>query len=135
VSSETTFLAKRMLARQQHRHPRCWGISSDALALYGVGGGPRPQTPGWAASLSGRSWSGSECGDNYPHDEGDLLACELTYEMAPPRAQIRMLPVLKEFRRWVTQGINRYGAEHPYQKQAATNDGEDEQATIGKVTP
>ena len=45
-----------------------------------------------------------------------------------------MLPVLKEFRRWVTQGINRYGAEHPYQKQAAPKqDGEDAPATIGKV--
>lgn len=105
-----------MLARQQNRHPRCWGISSDALALYALGYGPRPQTPGW--SETGSSWSGDECGQNYPMDQADLDACELTYSMAPVAAKIRMLPVLEEFRRWVNEGLNRYGVPHPYKAPA-----------------
>jgi hypothetical protein len=34
--------------------------------------------------------------------------------MAPPHVQMRMLPVLEEFRRWVNDGLNRYGAAFPY---------------------
>jgi len=112
-ASEVQFLTARMLAERQHRNPRCYGISSDALALYGLSAGPRPQTPGWSNGY-GRSWSGDECGTDYPHDKSDLLACELTYEMAPPHVQMRMLPVLEEFRRWVNDGLNRYGAAFPY---------------------
>lgn len=116
------FLAERMLAERQRRQPRCWGISSDALALYGLGKGPRPQTPGWAASPGGSSWTAEECGHDYPHDQSDLLACELTYEMAPVEARIRMLPVLEEFRRWVNEGLNRYGVGRPYQRPESNRD-------------
>jgi hypothetical protein len=38
--------------------------------------------------------------------------------MAPVVAQIRMLPVLEEFRRWVNDGLNRYGVPRPYRESA-----------------
>lgn len=113
------FLAERMVAHQDHQHPRCWGASSDALAAYGVGIGQRPQTPGWSDSPNGGCWSGDECGREYPHDDSDLMACEITYRMAPRHVQERMLPVLDEFRRWIDHGLNRYGVEHPYHEQVA----------------
>ena len=103
------FLAARMRAEQRLQEPRCWGISSDALALYGVGQGERPTVPGWTNKPGVLAWTGSECGRGYPHDEGDLMACEITYAMAPREVRERMLPVLEEFERYVRRGINRYG--------------------------
>ena len=103
------FLAERMRAEQQLQRPRCWGISSDALALYGVGHGPRPTVPGRTYSTGVLGWSGDECGRSYPHDEGDLMACQITYAMAPREVRERMLPVLEEFERYVRRGLNRYG--------------------------
>ncbi len=68
--------------RQMLRHtdvPRCWGKSSDALALYAIGG-PEPTER------------------DYPSDHSDLDACERTYRMAPPRLAERMQPVLDKYR-------------------------------------
>lgn len=110
MSDETLdFVLERMTAQREHRRPRCWGISSDALTLYALGKGPRPQTPGRPERPGGSTWQGSEVGSDYPHDEDDLRACELTYAMAPAHLQIIMLPVLKEFQAWVREGKNRYG--------------------------
>ena len=105
----TAFLAARMRAKQERQRPRCWGISSDALALYGVGQGPRPTVPGRTTEPGGNGWRGSECGWGFPHDEGDLMACEITYAMAPREVRARMLPVLEEFEQYVRRGLNRYG--------------------------
>jgi len=73
------------------RLPRCTGISSDALALYGTRGGPEPR-PG-----------------QYPADRGDLAACERTYLMAPDEVRERMLPILERYRehvakQWASRG-------------------------------
>jgi hypothetical protein len=109
LEGATAFLAKRMRHRRGDLAVRCTGVSSDALALYGVEEGPRPYTPGTPESPDAHSWRGEECGHDYPHDDGDLLACELTYLMAPKWAQARMLAVLEEFERWVWHGVNRHG--------------------------
>ena len=109
MNTELDWITDRMMAHREHRRPRCWGISSDAMALYGLGKGPRPTVPGTPTRPGGQSWRGEECGSDHPHDEADLKACELTYEMAPVIAQIAMLPVLEEFRGWVREGRNRYG--------------------------
>lgn len=103
------FVLERMKARWEHRRPRCYGISSDALTLFALGKGPRPTTPGRPDHDGGTSWSGSEVGRDYPHDEADLSACELTYAMAPEVVKIAMAPILEEFRAWVRKGKNRYG--------------------------
>jgi hypothetical protein len=103
------FLSRRMLAHQRLDRYRCWGMSSDALALFGVGGGPRPRVPGRPTEPGRTLWNGEECGKGYPMDTSDLLACERTYAMAPAGAKPRMLPVLEEFRAWVYEGRNRYG--------------------------
>ena len=106
------FLGKRMRYRHREYPVRCTGRSSDALALYGVGQGPRPFTVGHPeADSGGGCWLGSECDSNAPMDEGDLLACTVSYLMAPKWAQERMLPVLEEFQNWVWHGINRHGAK------------------------
>lgn len=106
------WLARRMVARRRLDRPRCWGVSSDALAAYGAGYGPRPTIPGKPyeakTSNSGR-WVREEAGDYYPHDIGDLNACELTFAMAPDHAKFRMKPVLDEFRAYVLDGLDRYG--------------------------
>lgn len=107
ASEALEFITRRLAAERRHTDPRCYGRSSDALALYGVGSGPRPLIPGRETTRG--FWQGDECGTDYPLDESDLRACELTYEMAPSWAQDRMLPVLEEFRRWVRGGINRHG--------------------------
>lgn len=121
LAPEVRWLAARMNAERKFLEPRCWGRSSDAMALYGLGEGPRPTIPGrmtaqiemgrrWAFSTkAGGSWSGDECGRDYPADMSDLNACERTYEMAPLWVQERMRPVLEEFRQWVLHGVNRYG--------------------------
>lgn len=103
------FVLDRMAAERERRTPRCWGMSSDALTLYALGKGPRPEVPGRPDRPGGRSWRSSEVGQNYPHDESDLRACELTYAMAPESVQVVMLPVLNEFQAWVREGKNRYG--------------------------
>jgi len=59
---------------------RCTGISSDALAFYGIGMRREPKD------------------HEYPADRSDLDACERTYEMAPAPVRRRMLPVLEKFR-------------------------------------
>lgn len=81
------FLAARMHAEQfQPREPdRCWGISSDALALFGVGGRTEPTR-----------W-------RYPADRWDLRACERTYLMAPDDVRAVMLPVLEKYRTYVAE--------------------------------
>ena len=105
------FLRLRDTARRVRSNPRCYGVSSDALAAFALGWAPRPLAPGRPQNQSpyGTVWIGDEMGIDYPHDEDDLAACELTYQMAPARIQERMLPVLEEFRAWVRQGVNRYG--------------------------
>lgn len=122
--AELDFVTARMEAQRKHYRPRCWGRSSDALMMYGLGKGPRPILPGRTAeqiqvyesgerfvfsTRGGYSLHGDNCGTEYPHDIDDLNACERTYEMAPPWVQERMLPVLLEFRSWVLEGRNRYG--------------------------
>lgn len=104
-------LARRMLAQQRRDQPRCWGRSSDALALYAVGAGRRPRTPGVPDSQgpSGFSFRGENTDWRCPSDPSDLLACELTYEMGDEAEQERMLPALIEFRSWVLDGITRTG--------------------------
>lgn len=84
------------------------GVSSDALAAWGAGTGPRPAVPGHPCSPAGMSWLGEECGRKEPHDESDLLACTITYLSAPDWMQDRMLPVLTEFQDWVWYGLNRH---------------------------
>jgi hypothetical protein len=84
-ASHGRFLIERMLAEKAHKQPRCYGISSDAMALYAVGLRDKPQF------------------DEFPHDQGDLDACELTYKMAPGSLQLgdRMTPLLEEYRAFV----------------------------------
>lgn len=65
---------------------RVRGASADALAWYGAGVRDEP----------GR--------DEYPHDAGDLGACERTYAMAVGRCAERMLPVLEKFRAHAARG-------------------------------
>lgn len=100
------WLARRL--RKHSREVRWTGVSSNALAAYAVGVGPRPIVPGTPTSRN--AWHGDECGHQFPHDEGDLLACTITYLTAPDdECRARMLPVLTEFEQWVWHGINRYG--------------------------
>jgi hypothetical protein len=80
LRAELEFILARLEAERNHVYPRCWGISSNALALYAIRRGRRPAR------------------SEFPSDKDDLGACERTYEMAPPHLQERMLPVLEEFR-------------------------------------
>lgn len=80
---ELHFIIERMVAEREHRRPRCWGRSSDALAIWSIKGGPEPSE------------------SDYPSDPSDLMACLLTYQMAPERLQRRMAPVLERFQRHV----------------------------------
>lgn len=77
------FLIARQDARRRWMEPRCWGVSSDALAYYGAGKTSEPQP------------------NEYPADAGDLAACERTYELAPASIQLRMLPILEKYRQHV----------------------------------
>ena len=77
-------------ARAQSRYwrldgQRCTGISSDALAQYGLRG---DREPGIAT---------------YPSDLWDLAACERTYRMAPDDVRERMRPVLEKYRKHVSK--------------------------------
>lgn len=67
------------------RSDRCTGISSDALAWYGVGCTPEPKR------------------HQYPADASDLAACERTFAMAPEHVQKRMLPVMEKYRSALTE--------------------------------
>ena len=109
ATEERDFVISRLLARSRRDEPRCYGLSSDALALYGLGVGLRPRTPGATVEPGITRWEGEECGRDYPCDESDLRACERTYDMAPAYVRERMLPVLEEFRAWVREGLNRHG--------------------------
>lgn len=70
--------------RSQRDHdctvPRDYGVSSDALCRFAVGG-PDPRGTG-----------------DLPWDGGDLAACERAYQGAPAHLKPRMLPVLTAFR-------------------------------------
>lgn len=83
-------MSARERRRENHYEPRCWGLSSDALALFGIGGDEPSER-------------------NYPSDPSDLLACILTYRMAPEWAAERMAPVLEKFTAHVEQ---RYPQAH-----------------------
>lgn len=108
MTGRERWLARRL--RERSRDIRWTGVSSNALAAYAVGAGPRPTVPGHPVSPGVTAWRGDECGRAFPHDEGDLLACTITYLTAPDdECRARMLPVLTEFEQWVWHGINRYG--------------------------
>lgn len=83
AEQELHFITERMAAERSRREPRCWGISSDTLALWAVRGGEEPTEY------------------NYPSDTSDLMACVLTYRMAPKHLQERMKPVLDKFTEYV----------------------------------
>lgn len=111
ADATAAWLAARMVARQQRERPRCWGVSSDALALYGAGYGPRPEIPGAPAEATPNSgrWTPQEAGRSYPLDVDDLNACERTVAMAPEGPRRRMAPVLEQFRSYVLDGRDRHG--------------------------
>lgn len=79
AEQELHFITERMTAHREYREPRCWGISSDALALWAVKGGEEPAER------------------DYPSDTSDLMACILTYRMAPDHLRDRMKPVLDKY--------------------------------------
>ncbi|MEU0467260.1 hypothetical protein ABZ215_24935 [Amycolatopsis sp. NPDC006131] len=87
------FLFARHEAQRRHVRPRCWGISSDALAYYGAGKEPEPGL------------------DEYPADPADLGACERTYAMAPEGIKPRMRPVLEKYRAHVAARYPDAGGE------------------------
>ncbi len=113
LQSELDFLTARAVAEHLLQHPRCYGLSSNALALYALGVARRPQVPGTPTHEGGHSWFGDQCGSDYPFDEGDLAACERTFEMAPDHLRGRMRPVLDEFTAWVRERRNRHGVVIP----------------------
>lgn len=76
-----SLLARRWRAQYIDRSEwRCWGVSSDTLALFAVG--VLDDIPEM----------------NYPADRGDLDACERTYAMASHRMQKRMQPMMQRLR-------------------------------------
>lgn len=83
ASENLRFLTARLLAERAAiwdstaARARCWGRSSDELALYGIG-----------------AIEAVRC---RPYDASDLNACRRTYAMAPPWAKERMRPVLDEW--------------------------------------
>lgn len=133
VLAEHDFLLARARTEHLRIRPSDVGLSSQAMLLYALGALDRPRVPGWSQKqlqdgsagsatmwpssttpaqlsvLSSACWVGTECGDDYPRDPGDLDRCERTYAAAPPHLQERMLPVLEEFRAWVRHGTNRHG--------------------------
>lgn len=106
--SAERWLADRIVLKRG-RVTRWTGRSSDALAIYALGRGPRPQAPGHPDRPGGMCWHSEECGRGDPMDESDLLACTITYLTAPDDLKPRMAPVLAEMERWVWHGINRHG--------------------------
>ena len=77
LQSEIDFIHARALADRECHHPRCYGRSSDCLMWLAIAG---------AEPVSS------------PLDTSDLLACELTYRMAPAHLQPRMMPTLVAWR-------------------------------------
>lgn len=82
-STVEEFLARRQLAAFKHEMPRCYGISSNALALYATGYRHEPTLY------------------DYPSDQSDLDACERTYAMAPEHLLDVMKPVMAKYREHV----------------------------------
>lgn len=79
---ELSFLKERHdLQRRSQCVWRCWGLSSDDLAIWATC--DNPGTP-----FTGR----------HPLDPSDLLACELTAALAPVHVAERMRSVLALFR-------------------------------------
>ncbi len=113
LQSERDFLTARAVAEHLREYPRCYGRSSNALALYALGVARRPQVPGTPTHEGGHSWFGDQCGSDYPLDEYDLAACERTFKMAPAHLRDRMSPVLDEFTAWVRERRNRHGVVIP----------------------
>lgn len=85
LALELEFVLSRVLAENAHRLPRCYGISSDALALFALGKRDEPTRA------------------VYPMDPSDLAACQLTYNMAPTHLQPKMLPALQRMRAYVAE--------------------------------
>ena len=87
VTAFLTARAYQRYARDQHWRGivRYTGISSDALAEYGVRGRGKPTL------------------NEYPADRSDLDACERTYLLAPDAVRNRMLPVLNRYRAYVAE--------------------------------
>lgn len=77
--AELAFVVARATARTRRKSGswRCWGLSSDGLATFAIGG-PEPR--------------------HAPADPSDLLACELTYQMAPAHLRPAMDPWLEKWR-------------------------------------
>jgi hypothetical protein len=84
-------LSDRVRSQVMRDRNRCTGISSNALTLYGVKGGPEPRLR------------------DYPSDLDDLRSCERVYLMAPDEVRERMLPVLVKYRDHVAENRRRYG--------------------------
>lgn len=76
------FWLARQDAKIDRASPRVTGLSSDRLTHFALG---------WAEEPDEGSWL-------YPSDNGDLGACERTYDMAPADLQRRMLPLLVKYR-------------------------------------
>ena len=82
-ADEREFYILREESRDKYQSPCCTGISSDALTNYALG------------------MSGAPKNGQFPYDRGDLGACELTYQMAPPRLKEIMHPILNGYRKHV----------------------------------
>lgn len=74
-----------LLARLAH-DPTWVGLSSDAMIVAAISG-RAPKLTCW------------------PADRSDLERCEETYRRAPADLQQLMLPILEEFRTWISEGI------------------------------
>lgn len=85
AEAELNLLLTRMdLKRPGRSARRCWGVSSDALAVGSI----RRQPPRRR---------------DYPSDPSDLAACERTYRMAPPHLRPFMALVMVRYRAHVEQ--------------------------------
>lgn len=85
TAMELEFVLARTSAAVAHRLPRCYGLSSDALAFFALG--KRDEPTEW----------------DYPMDPSDLAACQMTYDMAPAHLKPVMLPVLAKMRGYVAE--------------------------------
>ena len=107
AEANLALLLDRKDRQADRRQPRCWGISSDALAVGAI----RRRRPRR---------------HDYPSDPSDLAACERTYRMAPDHLRTFMALVLVDYRAHVekrypgaTVKVRDYvdaedaGADHP----------------------